>query len=277
MSDERRPQMHFSSLDLLWRCGEAFRRRYIERERLRPTAPLVVGKAVDLATNQNLQNKIDRDEFLPVEQVQETARDSAQATMDEEGLEVPADERALGENRARGAAIDKAVRLARKHSVSLAPRLKPKLVQQRWAITIPGIPFDIVGTRDLDETNGDIRDLKTSGKTPPADMVHRSDQLTLYALAKFAVEKEPPPRVWLDTIVDLKKGPTVVSSSSRRGREDFAVMLNRIENAAEVLEKGAFTPARQTDWFCSASWCGFFASCKFARQSTQHSIGMPEE
>lgn len=263
---------------MLSRCGIKFERRYILGERLTPTTAIVVGKGVDAATNRNLQNKIDTTELLPVEAVQDTARDSVNESVADEGLKLTPDEQVAGEAKSKGAAVDKAVRLARKHALSLAPTLKPAAVQVQWSLEIPGFPFDIVGTRDLDEVDGRIRDLKTSGKTPGKMTAHTSDQGTMYALAKWAIEKvELPVKFTLDTIVDLQAAPKVHTQHSKRGREDFEAVYNRIENAARVLEKGAFVPARQDDWYCSARWCGYYSDCRFARSMKQFSIGGPEE
>lgn len=269
-------QLHFSALEVLWQCGEKFRRRYIEKERVGGTSYLHVGKAVDHAANINLQSKIDTDALLPAEQVMDEARDSVVRSMDDDGLTLEPGEKVLGESATKAAIVDKTVRLARAHAVVLAPRLKPERVQAKWSLEIPGMPFDLVGTRDLDETDGTISDLKTSKKSPNKNQAVISDQLTTYALSRVVIDKAGAPvKVGLDYIVDLKTGVKVADRlTSTRGKSDFEVLLRRIENAAIILEKGAFTPANQgRDWWCSVKFCEFAPTCPYFRMSLNVSEG----
>jgi hypothetical protein len=273
MSDK--PQLHFSGLDLLWKCGIQFQFRHIQRIKMQPSSAIHVGRGVDEASNTNLNSKIDTDQLLPTEQVLDIARDVVTHNFDTEGAMLMPDE--PNEKTARAMAVDKAVRLTKAHATVLAPTLKPKSVQRKWTVEIPGFPYDIVGTRDLDETDGTIRDLKTAGKTPNRNAAEMSDQLSMYALSKFVVDKTPPPiRVVLDTIVDLKKETKIDLKESTRDKSDFGVILRRIENAAEILQKEAFTPARQTDWFCSLKWCSYATICPFFRRPKTFAGGFEE-
>jgi hypothetical protein len=175
-------------------------------------------------------------------------------------------------------AVDKAVRLTKAHSLSLAPALKPRAVQRPWAMEIPGFSFDIVGTRDLDETDGTVRDLKTSGKSPAKDAAWTSDQGTLYAMSTWVVDQQPPPVPFvLDTIVDAKRGTKIVTLESSRSIEDFAVMASRIANAEKVIQSGSFTPARQTDWWCSLKWCSYAPICPYFRRPVSVAGGVADE
>jgi hypothetical protein len=264
MSAERqRPQLHFSGLAMLWKCGVKFEFRYVKGIRRPQTSALVVGKGVDSAANANLQNKIDKQELLPLEQVTEIARDAVVSAVNEEGLQPEAGQT---EAAARDLSIDKAVRLVTAHAEKLAPKLKPKSVQKKWSLTIPGFPFDLVGTRDLDETDGAIRDLKTSKKSPNRNAADISEQLTTYALSKFSYEGVMPPKVALDTVVDLKRETKVVTQESVRTKDDFQVLMARTENAARVIESGIFTPALPDAWWCSEKWCEYATICPYFRR-----------
>lgn len=258
-----KPQLHFSGLSTLWQCGVKFDFRYIQKLYRPPTSALVVGKGVDEAANANLQNKIDTDALLPVEQVADIARDSIVRSVEADGI-LP--DRGQSEAAARDLGIDKAVRLTTTHAKDLAPKLKPKAVQKKWSLDIPGFPFDLVGTRDLDEQDGTIRDLKTSGKSPNRNAADISDQLTTYALAKFSYERVIPPKVAMDTLVDLKRGPKVSTLESVRTKDDFQVLLARVENASKVIQSGIFTPAQPDAWWCSEKWCSYHDVCPYFRR-----------
>lgn len=262
MSD--RPQLHISGLDKLWACGEQFRLVYIERERLPRSTYMLVGSGVDTAVNRNLEHKMETGSLLDVEEVKQIARDAVDAELVENEVALDPDELEIGKDKALGQAIDKAVRLAALHARETAAKINPIAVQRKWALEIPGFPFDLVGTIDVQEQTA-IRDTKTAGKTPSADIAHNSDQLTMYALAVRTIDGVAPELVALDYLID-NKTPVAKTFTSTRDVDDFQVLLNRLENAAEIIEKGAFTPAKPTDWVCSATYCGFHRTCRYAKQ-----------
>lgn len=262
--NDRRPQLHFSNMDKLWSCGEAFRRRYLEMESEPKGTYIAVGSGVDRAVTRNLENWIVDKTLLPIDEVESIARDSAEYELQNNEITLDADEREMGMAQAKAAAIDKAVRLASLHAREIAPKLRPVAVQRKWALEIPGIPFDIVGTIDVQEADS-IRDTKTSGKSPAAGIAEMSDQLSIYALAVRTIDGAAPTTVALDYLID-NKTPVAKTYTGTRSDDDFRVIIARIENAAEVIEKGAFTPARPTDWQCSVKWCGFFRTCRYAKQ-----------
>lgn len=264
--------MHFSGLDRLWACGEQFRRIYIEMERPPRGSYMVVGSAVDRAVNQNLEEKILTGELLPVEQIKDIAHDSAEIEWNHGEVRLSDDEKKIGLAQAKADAVDKAVRLAVLHAKHIAPRLQPTHVQRPWAIEVPGLPFDVVGTIDVQEGPHALRDTKTSGKTPAGGIADMSDQLTMYAMAVQVLDGVAPVSVALDYLIDLKRGPVAKTFTSTRNEDDFRVVLARLENAAEVIQKGAFTPAKPTDWVCSKKWCFFFSSCRYAKQTKQFFI-----
>lgn len=260
----RKPQLHFSGLDKLWTCGEQFRRIYIEMERPTRGTYMAVGSGVDAAVNRNLENKILTGELLSVQEIKDVARDSAEIQWKVGDISLDADEVKLGLKQARADSIDKAVRLAELHAKDIAPNLKPTHVQRPWALELNGFPFDIVGTIDVQEGTESVRDTKTSGKSPNKDIADMSDQMTMYSLAIRTIDGVAPKAVALDYLID-NKTPVAKTFTSDRSDDDFRTLLYRLENAAEVIQKQAFTPARPTDWVCSAKWCNFHSSCRYAK------------
>lgn len=258
-----RPQLHFSGLSTLWQCGIKFSKRYVEKLRRAPTGYLHVGSAVDAAANADMNAKIATDALLPTEEVKEIARDTIVHRIESEGITPDPDQ---NEHQARDHSIDKAVRLTNLYATRLAPKLKPKEVQKKWSLEIPGFPFDIVGTRDLDETDGTIRDLKTSKRTPPDGTARKSLQLTTYSLAKWAFDRTIPPKVAIDTLVDLQAGTKLDTQLSLREKADFEPLLARIDNARKIIETGVFTPSSpDRDFLCSPIYCEFWNQCEFVR------------
>lgn len=268
-----------SRLAMLSRCGEQFRRVYVEKERRPPGVAMIVGSSVDESVNANLGNVIETGAMLPPEAVQDVARDALESRWVEEGVVLNEEEIELGPKAVRGEAVDRSIRLALLHYDGVAPRLKPTSVQRRFRVRIKGeSDIILVGILDVEEADA-IRDTKTSRKSPAKNAAEISQQLTMYALGVRIEDGEIPNKVALDYLVDLKRAPKAVTLESTRGPEDFRVLLARIERFARIVEAGAFAPANPDDWICSAKWCGFHSTCPFARQpvsiGTNNSKGKP--
>lgn len=251
---------------MMSRCGEQFRRVYIEGERRPPGVAMIVGSSVDDSVNANLGNVIETGAMLPMEAVQDVARDALESRWVEEGVVLTDEEAELGTKTVRGEAVDRSIRLALLHYDGVAPKLKPKSVQRRFRVRIKGeTNIILVGVLDVEEP-GTVRDTKTSKKSPAKDAAEKAQQLTMYALGVRIEDGEIPDKVALDYLVDLKRGPKAVTLESTRGPDDFRVLLARIERYARIVESGYFAPANPDDWICSEKWCGFALSCPMFRK-----------
>ncbi len=255
-------QLHVSGLSMLSKCGEQFRRRYVEGERVAPGVSLVMGTAVHKAIAANLNEKITAGKLLPSEQVQDIARDALAAEW-EKGIVLEEDYAALGEKKAAAVATDTAVALAYLHHSEAAPGLNPTHVERAWVLDIDGLPVQLAGTIDVQEGSRAIRDTKTSKKSPAADVADTSLQLTTYCLAVRQHDGAVPERVGLDFLVHTK-APKLVQIESKRTDADFPHLLERVYQASRTIEAGLFTPAPLDAWWCSAKWCGYHATCQFA-------------
>ncbi len=255
-------QLHVSGLNMLSRCGEQFRRRYIEGEKLRPGVAIAIGVAVDRTVTQDLSNKITSGELLPDEAIKDYARDECVAAF-ERGIELDSEYAEMGEEKARATAIDTSVILADLHHGKVAPRLFPTHVQREWVLDVNGLPVQLAGTIDVQEGALAIRDTKTSKKSPPADTAAKSLQLTTYALAVRQCDGKAPASVALDYLVHTKE-PKLVQLVSTRTDKDFPHLMERIYQASVMIEKGVFMPAPIDSWWCDAKWCGYFNTCRFA-------------
>ena len=254
-----------SRLSMLSKCGEQFRRVYIEGERRPPGVAMIVGSSVDDSVNANLQAKIDTGELLHASEVETIARDALDSRWAEEGVSLSDEEAEMGDGVAHGDAIDRSVRLARLHHAGVAPGLDPKAVQRRFKVRIKGeTDIVLVGILDVEEPHA-VRDTKTSRKSPAWNAADISQQLTMYSMGIGVEDGAYPDVVALDYLVDLKT-PKAVTLTSTRGLEDFRVLLARIEAFTKVVQVGAFAPANPDDWWCSAKWCGFHGTCRYARQ-----------
>ena len=268
MTSDEKKRLSISQIDMLNRCGEQYRRRYIHGERIPPGISLLVGRATDDSVSRNLQNKIDTGELLEQEEVETIAAEAMATSFVTQEVLFSDEEIQAGIKKVKGQAVDKAVRLSGLHHRSCAPNIEPTHVQRKWVIELENYPMNLTGVIDVQEGLKSVRDTKTSGKSPNADAANDSDQLTMYAMAGKVLDGTIPESLILDYLVDTKK-PKVVTLVTERTAEDFTPMLARIENAMAAIDRGVFIPCPQTFWLCNPKFCGYANTCAYYRKGAK--------
>lgn len=257
------PQLHWSQISMYTRCAEQFRRRYIMGEILPPGVGSVSGTGMHRAVELDLARKIETGELAPEEEVTEAARDSVVKSFDSpEGVFFSEDEKAEGQDAVKAKAIDAAVICAATHHKELAPLAKPKQIERKWVLDIDGFPFGLGGTIDCDDGDA-IWDWKTAAKTPAAEEIYFSGQMTMYSLAKFALDGSIPV-ARLGYVVKTKT-PYIVIQEARRKRDDFFPLMRALERIADGIDKEVFPFASSMSprpWWCHPKWCGYYNDCE---------------
>lgn len=275
-------QLHVSGLTMLSRCGEQFRRRYIEGERIAPAVAVIVGQGVHRSVERNMRARLEdphKAALLPLDEIYDVARDAVDRQW-KDGVTLDEDEAARGAENVRGEAVDKAVRLSEAHHFHIAPQIRPTHVERPWVLDLKGYDFQLAGTIDLqtehfaDFGSDSIRDTKTTAKTPSGNPAQGSIQLTCYALAVKVSDGEIPEGVGLDYLIDLKRGPKAETYWSTRNDQDFRPFLDRVAVAHAAMERGIFMPANPDDWWCSAKYCGYHATCRYPRRPVSSAPGL---
>ena len=257
-----RLEIHQSGLNMLFKCGEQYRRHYIEKEIRAPQRALCEGRAVHKAAEHSLIEKFLKHELPPLDTVLDLARDTVKAELSN-GITLTDEEAARPVSELKAESVDKSVSLARLHYTELLPNLNPSIMPEKKFLIELGPEVAIGGMIDL--LDGDtVADLKTAKKSPVKGAASESMQLTLYAMAKAISANELKPEtvipVRLDHLV-YNETPIVVSLSDTRGWQDFQRLMNRITVAAASIKAGIFLPANPMSWWCGKDWCGFYEDC----------------
>lgn len=260
-------KIHQSQLRTLYRCGEQYRRRYIEGEKIPPSVAAITGTATHKSVEENLRYKIGTGGLLERDVVQDLARDTLVSKWDE-GVLLDLDEINKGEGAVKAAALDTAVALAGCHHESLAPIIQPVSVERYFEVDLAGY-CTLAGTIDVEE-KGRVRDTKTAAKAPSQGDADTSEQLTVYSLAR-RIEGTLPGDVCLDALVKTAK-PKAVTIHSTRTDADLEMQLRRIEVAVDVIERGVFLPTDPSNWWCSARFCGYHSTCRFAKHPVTKAV-----
>ena len=251
-----------SGLRLLHMCGEAFRRKYVEKQPMTSGLAAAVGTAVHKSAERDLTAKRDEGELQAEEVIVDTAADAFEIAIGDSRTTLTKEER-QDKAKVLGKAKDQAIGLARVHHHELAPMVAPKLIEHRFDIEFDGFPLTLVGYVDLVEDDNTIRDLKTRGKKPRPDDATDDIGLAWYAMSLDVSDLGSAPALALDVLVKTKtpKLETVWATSPM----DHGPLLARIERAALVIEAGAYLPAPPDHWKCSEKFCDFYNDCPFGR------------
>jgi hypothetical protein len=241
------------------RCGEQYRRRYIEGEKQPPGVAMVKGTAVHKGAEDNLNYKVDTGELLPEEQVLDSTRDALAQGLSE--VEEKTDKEASD-------AVDSSIRMAKAHYEHLAPVIAPVKdgVEAKFKVDV-GLPLPMLGFIDVIEYRDGkyrVRDLKTSAKKP-ADAVANSLQLVLYDLhlQQRGLAAEYPV---LDYIVDQKSGTKVMTMKRDKPppkSEGIHRLVSVANNVLDGISRGVFHPADPDSWRCSEKFCGYADTCPY--------------
>lgn len=251
-----------SQIESYTRCGEAYRRRYIEGERIPPGVALVRGSSLHKGAEVNFVQKIRSRQDMRPDDIIGVAVHTFENKVKNEGIWLSPEEQTVGEKKIIGAGKDATVRLTRLFATDLAPRVQPKEVEIEHRIELPNSSHDLLGRLDLVDENDAIDDLKTSAKKACPEDVDKNTQLTFYALTFQNKYKKPPTEIRYSQLVDTKE-PQVNVVKTTRTRADFEALVNRINAVIRGVNAGIFTPAMPGSWWCSPKFCGYWATCAY--------------
>jgi len=262
-----RMELHQSDLLLLETCGEAYRRRVIERQFRPSNVRMMVGTAVHAGREVNLAQKVTSGKDLEETAVTEAARDRVVEGFAEDQVELESEFDGLPKRAVRDQAVDTAVSLARLDYHHFQEPMRPTAVEASIAVRLQNYPFDIGMRLDVIEELPDggtaVRDAKTSKRTPAKTVAETSEQLALYSLGARAFCQRPIAEASLDYLVALKSGPKAVRFATVVSEQDERAILQRLAMAYEATAKGVFVPASQGHWKCSETWCEYWRDCPY--------------
>lgn len=261
-----KPYFSPSSIDMYTRCGEAFRRRYIEGEIIPPVIAALKGTGVHRAAEMNMRQKIDSHEDLPAADIVEAAVAAFDDQTHGDYMLTP-EERSRGERLVLGEAKDELVEMATVHATLQAPDYQPVATEKLVRIELPDSPRDLLGIIDLIDDQDRVTDFKTSGKAKSQAEADSSVQLSVYAVAFRALTGREPAELRLDTIVRSASATKRAVVTTQRDENDYAALAARFNAVLAGVQAGVFLPAAPGSWHCSARWCGFFNSCRFVNHS----------
>jgi len=261
-----KPSISSTRLETMWRCGEQYRRRYVEHEVIPPGIALLVGTGVHAGAQTNFAQKIETHVDLPIDEVIEAAVAGFESRLRKESYELTREEASRGARRVIAEATDQVAAMAEILAIEVVADYQPVAVEVATLVELPG-PMNMIMVTDLRDDEGRVTDFKTAGRKKSPDEVHRSTQLTAYAVAYRVDMGCDPTEVRLDTLLKTKKVERQVLVS-RRDDADYDVLAARIDATVKAIEAGIYVPTSPTNWQCSERWCGYARTCPYFSQRT---------
>jgi hypothetical protein len=263
-------QWNNSALTKLERCGEAFRRRYVEGEYVPPSPRMLRGTVVHKVASAAMLRKLEEHAVPSTEEAKDLAATEFEqqwaggVSLDAEPIEGSAD---LEKARSKDFAVD----LSEFYVSGVAPRVEPVAVERHIEVRPKDSDLVIHGTMDLVARvpEGEIvRDLKTSEKSPSKDTADKSQQLSFYAMLRQAEVGALPVKLTLDYLVrtPARAERKHVPLDTVRDPEDVQALVNRLNTGVEAVKRGVFMPTNPDSWWCSRQWCEYHASCVYVRR-----------
>lgn len=259
-----KPHVSPSQIGLASRCGEAYRRRYIEGEIIPPGIAAHAGTGVHEGAAENFRQKQFSHEDLPVNQIVDAAVGGFENAMQGRGAVFTPEEESRGVGLVIAKTKDSVAKMAEVHATEQAPDYQPvaESVEQRMRIPLPDETHDLLGIVDLIDEDDKVVDFKTAARRKSQQDADESLQLTFYSLAHELRQSKKPSEVRLDVLVKNKKIARQVVSSTRDAN-DYTALSHRVNAVLKMKELGLFMPADPGSWQCSAKWCGYFGTCPY--------------
>lgn len=259
--------LSISQLDMVRRCGEQYRLRYVEGIRMPPAGAMLSGGGVHEGAAARHRIRQGQDIEMPRADVVDYSVSKFDERLENEGIELRGEEKTVGKDKVIGEYRDLTAELGGAVSDLIAPQvMKPIAVEERVELDVPALDTKFLGFIDLVHVVDDveiIEDLKSGSKKHGQDAVDGSDQLTMYALGWKVQQGRLPGQVGLRSLRKLKKGPVEDLVVGTRTDDDITKLLRIISTTARAISAGVFIPAPPGVWWCSKKWCGYWGICKY--------------
>lgn len=263
-------EKHYSISQLLTylRCPLHYQFRYVEGIKPPPPSAVTIGIAVHSALEVNFRQKIKSKKDLPIDTVLDAYSDAFESKKKEtlwKKDESPADVKDEGINlvRAYHTGLDKkgepmifatlnpaTSKMIKKPVQPLSPQIQPIMVEEPFEVRFDNdVGYIFIGRIDVVDDKNQVRDIKTSARTPTQDQVDTDLQMSAYALGFRVLTGKTERGLLMDFIVK-NRVPKIVSIETKRTREDIDRLLKILGHIANAVEKGIFYCS------CNPIYCG---------------------
>jgi hypothetical protein len=250
--------IHQSSLNTALRCGEQFRRRYIEGHIIPPGIAAGRGTGVHKANEINLKQKVVTKKDLPVSDLQDAARDGFKYAF-RNGVYLPKEEEAE-KNKLLNEGLNDCLRLTKLYRNEVAPQVQPIAIEEPFSIDV-GLPLLLDGRIDYQEDKT-VHDLKSTGKSWSKDQIQKEIQPVFYSFV-HEHERGVRPRFIYHILVALKTQEKLQEQEIIPTDNHYRALFAKLQMFCKMIQTGTFLPANPSSWWCTEKWCGYWHTCPY--------------
>ena len=267
----KKPAVSASMITSYSMCGEAYRRRYIDKD-IRPSS-LAATKGTVFHSLAQFNNKYKLEKR--VDQELDVLQDYVAQKVDEafqDEIYLTPDEKTVGKDGLK----DQSMFLL----TSIAPEYKmnnnlimPRAVETPERLVLPNSDQDILFTMDIETMDDDIVDYKFTKKKKSQNDVNQNLGLTAYSLAFYSRHKKLPRKVAFHNygayVTPARQELKTFFNPLYATRDvvDFQNFLQRSTEMLKAIKAGIFMPAAIGSWNCSSKWCQYYGDCKFVNSA----------
>jgi len=256
--------IHQSSLNMALRCGEQFRRRYIEGEIIPPSIAAARGTGVHGANEVNLRHKVKKGSDLPLDDLKDAARDKYVKTISG-GIYLAKEDRP-SKAKLLNEGLNDTLRCTKVYGEEVAPNIHPVAIEEPFEIDV-GLELPLAGQMDYQE-KPIVGDLKTTSKKWQEGRIRKEIQPILYSFVHEKTRQVRPEFIYHILIARRNKEgiPTseeLQTQSITPSNGDYEALLSKLEMFIKMLKAGVFVPANPTSWWCDPKWCGYWETCPY--------------
>lgn len=262
MKEHREPHISYSQLNMYLRCGEQYRRRYLEGHIIPPSGTMQRGKKCHLAEQKNFETKIITAEFLSSDAVCDVFSTEWEASKHE--IAFTPEELAEGSPATiMGKMKDTGIGLLEVFQREQLKYCNPVACEDEfWVRFEGGAALPILGYIDRVDKGDVISELKFQSKSPVNAEILSDTQMTFYDLGYRSKYHRAPKQLMKQYAIATKEPKTTYQQCNGRSPEAIDRLLCRIEKFMDGITKGIFLPAAIGSWCCSPKWCGYWDTCK---------------
>lgn len=251
-----------SQVQKYMKCPKQYELKYVNGLKESIGSSLVMGRAFHKAMQTASIKKVREGEILTTEEVQDVFNDSFKYERENSDIEWKDDN--------PGQINDDGIKLITKYydevGINIVPHTNeegiPFVEHKHTFEIVPGLK--VFGIIDMIESDGTIRDYKTSAKSPSKNILDEKIQLPVYAMMYRDMFKEKEKAVGFDYAVNLKKEKKIMRMETEGSIEDERIERTKqtFVGVAQGISAGIFYPNEESN---SCGYCSFSKICKSKR------------
>lgn len=241
-----------SQLTMFLRCSAAWKYRYIDGMRVPPASSMGVGTSYHAGLEANFIQKIQSKKDLPVSDVLDATATAFDKVFSDE-IYWEDDEKEQGLDKVKGELKDETIKLVEKYQTEKASEVQPVAVEKAFKIAFDNVDYTLDGRVDLLDSEGNVRENKTTAATPRDASEDHKIQGTVYSMA------EGLETVVFDYAVKTKT-PKIVTHKFTPSSEQKEFVLKLTGLVDHAVKQGVYLPNR-SNFMCSRNKCGYWGVC----------------